>query len=82
METLTLQEMKANYPDEWILVGNPNLGDPQRQGLIINRLIDGIVLYHSKDKRELAQNAQFVREGYRVTLFFTGEMPKNRKFWL
>lgn len=82
MQTLTMQQIKTNYPNEWILVGNPDLGDPKTSGSIISRLISGIVLYHSKDKREVAYNAKSVKQGYKVTLLFTGEMPKHRKFWL
>ena len=82
VETLTMQQIRAKYPDEWILVGNPDLGDPYMCGPIAKRLITGIVLYHSKDKRALGTNAKFVREAYRVTIVFTGEIPKNRRIWL
>ena len=82
VETLTMQQIRAKYPNEWILVGNPDLGDPYMCGPIAKRLITGIVLYHSKDKRALGINAKFVREGYRVTIVFTGEIPKNRRIWL
>ena len=82
VETLTMAQIKAAYPDKWLLVGNPDLGDPRMGGSIAKRLITGIVLYHSKDKYGLANNAKFVTPGYRVTIIFTGEMPKNRKFWL
>ena len=77
-----LGQIRAKYPDEWILVGNPDLGDPYMCGPIAKRLITGIVLYHSKDKRALGINAKFVREEYRVTIVFTGEIPKNRRIWL
>ena len=82
VETLTMQQIKVQYPDEWVLVGNPDLGNPNMTGSIKKRLITGVVLYHSKDKRALGYNAKFVRQGYGVTIIFTGEMPKNRKFWL
>ena len=83
VETLTMPQIKAQYPDEWIFVGNPDLSNPQMTGSIKKRLITGVVLYHSKDKRAIGNNAKFVRQGYNnFTIIFTGEMPKNRKFWL
>ena len=83
MKTMTLEQMRATYPDEWVLVGNPLLDDPELQASIISRLVSGIVLYHSKDKRELAYNAQDVKKTVEnVTLIYTGEIPKGRKFWL
>ena len=83
VETLTMSQIKAQYPDEWVLVGNPDLSNPHMTGSIKKRLITGVVLYHSKDKRAIGNNAKFVRQGYNsFTIIFTGEMPKNRKFWL
>ena len=82
MQALTIQQIKANFPNEWILVGNPDLGDLKTSGSIASRLVSGIVLFHSKDKREVAYNAKSVKEGYKLTLLYTGELPKNRKFWL
>ena len=83
MQELTMEEIKAQYPDEWVLVGNPKMRDSNFVGPIIRKMISGIVLYHSKDKRELghkaAQIAQTVDE---TACIYTGEVPKNRKFWL
>ena len=83
VETLTMQQIKNQYPDEWVLVGNPDLSNPHMTGSIKKRLITGVVLYHSKDKRALGYNAKFVTSDYlTITIIFTGEVPKNRKFWL
>ena len=83
MQTVFVEQIKSDYPNEWILIGNPDLGNEKSLGSIIDRLIGGVILYHSKDKNELAQNAKEVRKGFKsVTLLFTGEIPKNRKFWL
>ncbi len=54
MEPISLDKMKARYPDEWLLVGNADLGGEEAVGTIIRRLVSGIVLYHSKDKLEVA----------------------------
>ena len=44
-QVLTIAEIKAQYPDQWVLVGNPIIKD--------TKLLNGIVLYHSKDKKEI-----------------------------
>ncbi len=82
-EVLTIAEIKAQYPDQWVLVGNPELDDPDTLGSIVSKLVRGIVLFSSNDKRELAYSAKKYRQGCETyTCIFTGEIPKNRKFWL
>lgn len=44
-EVLTIEEIKAQYPDQWVLVGNPELRNPETNGSFVNRLIKGIVLF-------------------------------------
>ncbi len=81
-EVLTIEQIKAQYPDQWVLVGNPELTDPSILGSILSKLISGVVLLATKDRREIGYKGREVRLGYnRVTIIFTGEIPKNRK-WL
>lgn len=83
MKTLTINQIRTDYPDEWVLIGNPDLGDPNVAGSIISKLVSGIVLYHSKDKREIAYKAtELTKDVERFTCVYTGEVPKNRRFWL
>ncbi len=83
MQVLTLEQIKNNYPNEWVLLGNPILDEPEVEASIISQLISGIVLFHSKDKRELAYKAKAVKGSYETTtLIFTGEIASKRKFWL
>ena len=83
MKALTIKQIKTTYPDEWVLVGNPDLGDPKKTGAIINKLVSGLVLYHSKDKREIAyKTKELTQEVERFTCIYTGEIPQNRRFWL
>ena len=42
----SIEDIKSSYPDEWILLGNPEKDE-------YNRTTSGVVLYHSPDKREL-----------------------------
>ncbi len=83
MQTLSLSQMKTQYPDQWILVGNPELSEPEINGSILSKLLRGIVLFASKDKRELAHKAADLRKTVSKTAcIYTGEIPKNRLFLL
>ena len=83
MQTLSIDQIKAQYPNQWILVGNPELSNPEINGSILSKLIRGIVLFASKDKRELAYRATELRKSVNDTAcIFTGEIPKNRLFLL
>ncbi|GAB2560889.1 hypothetical protein [Spirosoma areae] len=80
---ITFQSMKDLYPDEWVLIGNPVLTEPDTIGSIASKLIAGVLLFHSTDKREVAQKAKDVRARFQQTAcVFTGEPARNRKFWL
>ena len=81
-EILTKEEILKRYPNQWVLVGNPELNNLDTLGTIISKLLGGTVLLFGKDKREIGYKAKEVRKGYdSVTLIFTGEVPQNRK-WL
>ena len=43
----SIEDIKASYPDEWIVLGNPEKDE-------FDQTIAGVLLYHSPDKRELA----------------------------
>ncbi len=83
MEALSVEQIKLQYPDEWVLVGNPEMRKDNFVGAVIQKMLSGVVIYHSKDKREIAYKIKELREGFlKVACVFTGDMPKNRKFWL
>ncbi len=83
MESLTLKQIKANYPNEWVLVGNPVLDDSITSGTTVNKLIKGTVLSSSKDKRELASRAKELKVGYKTIMcIYTGTYPAKRRFLL
>ncbi len=82
MPTLTLTEIKAQYPDQWVLIGDPELRKPEVGMPLTDNLLRAVVLFASKDKRELGYQAASVRgESQTITYFYTGEMPQNRR-WL
>ena len=82
-ESLTIDQIRSTYPEQWVLVGNPTLGNSDQVGSVVSKLQSGVVLYHSKDKREIAYKAKELTQGVeRFACIFTGEVPKNRRFWL
>jgi hypothetical protein len=82
MEVLTINEIKAQYPEQWVLIGNPELSNPDLLDTIVNQLVRGVVLLSSPDRREIGYKGRAARQGFdSVSCIFTGEMPKNRK-WL
>lgn len=81
-EILTKEEIIQKFPDQWVLIGNPQLDNLDTLGSIMSKLVSGVVLLNGKDKREIAYRAKDVRQGYPgVTLVYTGEIPQNRR-WL
>ncbi len=74
MTILTIDEIKARYPDEWVLIALPNSD-------ILERPDKGEVLLHSKDYLELCYKASEIAKNIVTTIFFTGE-PTNRRKWL
>ena len=80
---LNFEDIKKMYPDEWVLIGNPEVREPIVQASIVSQLLRGIVLSHNKDKRELAHQSRNLKSGFdRYTCVYTGEVPKKRKFLL
>jgi hypothetical protein len=83
MEVLSFEKIKALYPNEWVLIGNPELDEPEVQASIVSQLVSGVLIYHSKDKREIAYKGRELKKGFdTITCVYTGEIPKGRKFWL
>ena len=75
MNALSIEEIKKQFPDEWVLLGNPITFGA--------KVLSGFVVFHSKDKREIAYSQINWREQFQSAItIFTGQKPKNRKFWL
>jgi len=71
----SIEDIKATYPDEWILLGNPVRKNEQEMDIL-----SGVVLYHSPDKREVAYLGRPRIEGYgRVALFFNRVTPRPKR---
>ena len=68
-EVLTVEEIKARFDAEWILVEDPKV-TPQLE------VIGGRVLYHSADRDEVYQKAVELRPKHSAYLY-TGQMPEH-----
>lgn len=81
-QILTFDQIKAQYPDQWVLIGNPVLDD-SFVGSIVSKLRAGVVLLSGSDRKKLGQKTNEARQGFEeIACVHTGEIPKNRKFWL
>ena len=75
----TYEEIKIQYPDEWILIGNLELENPMLQTSISRNFKSGVVLLHDRDRFNIARQAKEARIGYsNITLIYTGTIPQNR----
>jgi hypothetical protein len=78
MQVMTIEQIKLQYPDQWVLIGNPEFKNPDLAPLV-TQLLHGTVLIASKDKREVALRASEVKQGYDGTAcIWTGTFPKKR----
>ena len=67
---LTWEDIKKQYPDEWVVIGNPTF-----DGM---KIVSGTVLAHHQDKRVASIEAGEKREGFtKFTITFTGQVKSN-----
>jgi len=72
---LKIEEIKAKFPNEWVLLGDPVIKNTQA--------VEGVIIMHSKEKRDIAlANVNWKDDFKTATTIFTGDIIKNRKFWL
>lgn len=69
---IPFDEVKRLYPNEWVLLGDPKMNN--------TAVLGGIVLYHSKDKKEVCYIGRDKTADYStVTIAFAGDLKQNRK---
>jgi hypothetical protein len=73
-EMLTIDEIKARYAPDWVLIGDPEVDESQH-------LKAGKVLFRSPDGDEVYQKAIDLRPGH-FAFRFLGEMPEDMAFVL
>ena len=72
-QTVTIDEVKKNYPDEWILLGNPEINE-QKQAIL-----SGVLLYHSPDKRETCYLGKPLTKDFQTTAMFFNRVTPRKK---
>lgn len=69
---IAFDELKKKYPDEWVLLGNPKMQNTS--------ILGGIVLYHSKDKKEVCYIGRGKTTNFEtVTIAFAGDLKQHRR---
>ena len=69
---LSFDEIKKRYPNEWVLLGNPQSNDLD--------VLGGIVLFHSANKREVFVEGKEKIKPYALsTLVFAGDFKPIRR---
>ncbi len=62
-----MEELKKKYPDEWVLLGDPEMKNTS--------VLGGVQLYHSKDKKEVCYIGRDKTTDYEsVTIAFAGDL--------
>ena len=73
-QLINIAEIKALYPNEWVLLGNPIMDESKID------VLSGIPLFHSQDKKEVCYIGRDKTTGYStVTIAFAGSLKQNRK---
>ena len=69
---LDFSEVKEKYPNEWVILGNPEMKNTS--------ILGGIVVYHSKDKKEVCYiGRDKIADFQTVTIVFAGDLKQSRK---
>lgn len=73
-QPVSISAIKSQYPDEWVLIGNPIMDESKLD------VVAGVPLFHSKDKKEVCyigrdKTADFAK----ITLIYTGAHRATRK---
>jgi hypothetical protein len=70
----SIEVIKSTYPDEWILLGDPEMNEQEQAYL------SGVVLYHSPDKRELSYRDKPLLKKYsNIALYFNRVTPCEKR---
>jgi hypothetical protein len=73
-QVMNISKIKQLYPDEWVLLGNPDIDETNQ------RFLSGEVVYHSPDKREVCYLGKPLIAGYKKTaLFFNRVTPITKR---
>ncbi|MEX0718982.1 MAG: hypothetical protein WD066_20475 [Planctomycetaceae bacterium] len=69
-EILTIDEINERYPDEWIIIGDPDLDESLQ-------VLGGTVLLHGKDRDEVYRRVAALPTPLNIATHDTGEVPDD-----
>ena len=73
-QLINISDIKLLYPNEWVLLGNPIMDESKID------VLEGIPLYHSKDKKEVCYIGRDKTANFdKITLIYTGSFRPIRK---
>lgn len=73
-QQLSLSDIKNQFPNEWVLIGNPIMDDYKLD------IISGVPIYHSQDKKEVCYLGRDKTKNYqKITIIYTGILQPTRK---
>lgn len=68
-----IDEIKSLFPDEWVLIGNPEMDKSELN------VLSGIPVMHSKDKKEVYYLGKSKTSDYEtITVIYTGTFKAVR----
>ena len=73
VKTIEINDIRKRYPDEWVLLGNPEIDE------INQAILSGVVLYHSADKKEVCYLGKPLATTYKKTALFFNRVSPRRK---
>ncbi len=72
-QILNISDIKKLYPDEWVLIGNPTMDEPELN------VLSGIPILHSKDKKEVCYLGKSKTNDFdTITIIYTGHFNAIR----
>ena len=66
-DLMTVKEIEAAFPSEWVLIGDPQTDQ-------YNRVVSGAVLCHSKD-RDVVYGKALDEKCKHIAVLYTGPIP-------
>lgn len=75
-ETLTIDEINSRYPDQWVLIGDPEMDESLE-------VLRGKVLYHGDSRDEMVEVARNLPSPKHFATHYTGELlPEDMEYCL
>jgi hypothetical protein len=73
-QVININDIKMRYPDEWVLLGNPEINEKDQ------KILSGVLMYHSSNKKEVCYLGKPLIAGYdKTALFFNRVTPRQKR---